>query len=368
MSFLLTLIAFLLILGVLVFIHELGHFAVAKWMGMKVDEFAIGFPPRIWSKRKGETLYSLNAIPFGGYVKIHGETPESQDEDPRSFEQKSVWARMAVIVAGVTMNVLFAFVILTVAFSVGFVSISQDLEQVPGATKRQTQVLVADIQEGGGADKAGVKPGDLIKGFVSSEDGAFTEVTTVAQLTAYTKTQQELGISTVKISLNRNGELIETTAEIAKEGPPLGVYIQPFSTVRVPVWQAPIVAVKEIGAIIAVTWDALAGFWNKLFFSAQLDPNVSGPVGIYQATGSATQAGAISTIFLIVALSLNLALLNILPIPALDGGKLLFLIIEAIIGKKRMNRRLESAITFAGFVMLIGLILILSVRDVIRLF
>jgi regulator of sigma E protease len=353
---------------VLIFIHELGHFAVAKWTGMRVDEFAIGFPPRLWSKRKGETLYALNAIPFGGYVRIHGEDPSHQDEDPRSFDKKSVWARMAVVVAGVTMNVLFAFVILVIAFSVGFASISQDLEAIPGATVKNAQVLVSKTQAGSAAEAAGLQPGDLITSFTNSATGTTTEVKTVANLVETTKQFQDNGVRSVIIHLDREGSALDVAAELAADGPPLGVYVQSLATVRVPFWRAPEVAIKEIGAIIGLTWDALSGFGQRLFLKAELDPNVSGPVGIYQATGAATQAGAIPTIFLIVALSINLALLNILPIPALDGGKLLFLLVEAGARKRLLGRRLESAVTFAGFVLLIGLILILSVRDVIRLF
>jgi RIP metalloprotease RseP len=263
---------------------------------------------------------------------------------------------------------VFAFVILVIAFSVGFASISQDLEAIPGATVKNAQVLVSKTQAGSAAEAAGLQPGDLITSFTNSATGTTTEVKTVANLVETTKQFQDNGVRSVIIHLDREGSALDVAAELAADGPPLGVYVQSLATVRVPFWRAPEVAIKEIGAIIGLTWDALSGFGQRLFLKAELDPNVSGPVGIYQATGAATQAGAIPTIFLIVALSINLALLNILPIPALDGGKLLFLLVEAGARKRLLGRRLESAVTFAGFVLLIGLILILSVRDVIRLF
>lgn len=369
MHFLLTLVIFFLILGALIFVHELGHFLVAKWLGMRVDEFAIGFPPRIWSRRRGDTVYAINAVPFGGYVKIHGEQPENQDEDPNSFEKKSVWARMAVVLAGVTMNVLFAFVILTVAFSVGFVSISQNLTDIKGAVVRHSEVYIADVQKDSAAAVAGLEPGDQVQSFESPPDSPTKfAVNSVQDLVSYTKDAQTAGNYALGVNFVRDGQPMHATASLAHDGPPLGVYIQPYSVVRVPLWQAPVVAVKEIGAILTLTWDALANFGRLLVQQAKLDPTVSGPVGIYQATGAATQAGFIPTIFLVVALSLNLALLNILPIPALDGGKFLFLVVEAVARKRIVGRKLESAITFAGFVLLIGLILVLSVRDVIRLF
>jgi regulator of sigma E protease len=369
MHVILTLILFLLILGILIFVHELGHFMVAKWMGMRVDEFALGFPPRIWARKKGETTYALNIIPLGGYVKIHGESPDhEEDGEPNSFEKKSVWARIAVILAGVTMNVLFAFVILVIAFSVGFVSISQNLQAVPGAVVKHNEVYVADIQKDSPADKAGLKAGDKIKSFIDVTDNSVKTVSTVQELVDYTKAEQTAGHNLITVVFDRDGTAMSAPVTLAAEGPPLGVYIEPYSTVRVPVWQAPKVAVKEIGAIFAITWDALASFGRQLFGHAKLDPNVSGPVGIYQATGSAAQAGVVSVVFLVVALSLNLALLNVLPLPALDGGKFLFLLIEAIAGKRVVGKKFESIITFISFVFLIGLILILSVRDVIRLF
>lgn len=368
MSTLITIVAFLLILGVLIFVHELGHYMVAKWTGMRVDEFAIGFPPRLASWKRGETRYALNLIPFGGYVKIHGENPEHQDEDPRSFDKKSVWARIAVIVAGVAMNLLFALVILTIAFSVGFVSVAQDLTKVPGAVVKQSEVLIADVQEGGAAAAAGLKAGDSIRSITPKATGEVQAITTISQLTETTKADQAANNREVMIAITRDGVSQDISATLAAEGTPLGVYIQPYQVVQVPAWRAVGVATKEIGTITQITWDALKGFGQKLLFRAELDPNVSGPVGIYQATGAATRAGAVPTLFLVVALSVNLALLNILPIPALDGGKLLFLIIELLARKRVVARRWESAITFGGFVLLIGLILVLSVRDVIRLF
>jgi regulator of sigma E protease len=371
MSVLVTLIAFLLILGVLIFVHELGHFAVAKWVGMRVDEFAIGFPPRLRAWKKGETEYALNAIPFGGYVRIHGETGDKEGApDQRAFDQKSVWARMAVIVAGVTMNVLFAFVLLVVSFSVGFVSISQDLTQVPGAVVQTGAVAIAGVAEESGAAKAGIQEGDILKRLTDPTSKAVTDVSTAEVFRATTKAKQLAGGGALIVDLVREGKEQATTLEINPDvsQPPAGVYLQSYQTTRVPFWQAPGVAVREISAILGLTWDALRGFGEKLFMSAQLDPAVSGPVGIYEATGLATQSGPIAVVFLIVALSLNLALLNILPIPALDGGKLLFLLIEAAIRRPLLQRRLENAITFAGFVLLIGLIIVLSARDLYRLF
>jgi regulator of sigma E protease len=367
----LSIIVFLFILGILVFVHELGHFLVAKAAGMRVDEFSIGFPPRLFKKRKGDTLYSINAIPFGGYVKIHGENFEGgapTDDDARSFDHKPVWMRMLVILAGITMNLVFAFVVLTVAFSVGFVSVAQDLTQIPGATVTQGQVLITDIVKGSTADQAGVKAGDYVTKATDVQTGTVTQIGSVSTLIAYTKAEQAKGAEKIKLTIDRDGVTQDKEVAISHEGTPIGVIIQPVDIVRIPFWRAPGAAVKEIGYIVGITWDALKGFGKRLFVHGQLDPTVSGPIGIYQATASATHAGVVSTVFLLVVLSINLALFNVLPIPALDGGKFLFLVIEAVFGKKAVNRKFESIVVTISFILIIGLIIVLSVRDISKFF
>ena len=363
MAFLLSLITFIILISVLVFVHELGHFAVAKWVGMRVDEFAIGFPPRVKSVRRGETTYSLNAIPFGGYVRIHGEGGSEDGEvDPRAFDQRPVLARIAVILAGITMNVLLAFVALTIAFSVGFNSISQDLTSVPGATVTKDQVLIADVLVGGPGDKAGVKSGDLLV------TAGGVGITKLDDLVARGKNLQATGVKTDVLSLNRDGKIIDLTVNIGLGGgAAYGLGIQSLQTVRVPVWRAPQVAVKEIWAILRLTWNSLADFGTKLFGHAKLDPSVTGPVGIYQATATAAQTGFAQVIFLMVVLSLNLALLNLLPIPALDGGKFLFLLIELIFRRRVVSHSIERWLVNISFLLVIGLMLVLTARDVIKL-
>ena len=168
---LLSIFVFLFVLSVLVFVHELGHFMVAKLMKMRVDEFAIGFPPRLYAKQFGETVYAINAIPMGGYVKIHGENPEQIDKDPGSFQHKPIWARIAVIVAGVFMNLLFAFVVLSIAYSVGFISVSQNLSTIPGAVVKNSQIYITQILPASAAERASLQPGDRVVSFSDPTTG-----------------------------------------------------------------------------------------------------------------------------------------------------------------------------------------------------
>ncbi len=370
MEVLISIIAFALLLGVLVFVHELGHFMVAKWCGMRVDQFSVGFPPHVFRKRKGETEYVIGIIPFGGYVKIRGENAEEEEqEDPRSFDNKPVWQRIAVILAGITMNVLFAFVVLTVAFSVGFSSFAQDLTSEPGAKVVTSRVVIVRVDDKAPAKAAGIKPGDLLKTVSTLDNSQNYTIRTTQELQQYTRAFQEAGIPTIVVNVERDGEPLRIESGIAAPGSPaLGVLIQPYNAVRVPFWRAPVVAAKEMGAIIDVTWSALADFGTRLFTKAQLDPNVSGPLGIYQATATATKMGFEQVVFLAVALSLNLALLNVLPIPALDGGRFVFLLSEAIFRKRVIARKIEQAITAFSFMALMGLFVILTIRDVFKLF
>lgn len=367
---LLSALVFIVILGILVFVHELGHFMVAKWTGMRVDEFGLGFPPHLWCKTRGETKYCINAIPIGGYVKIHGESNDEEelDDDPRSFHNRTVLQRMAVILAGVTMNLLFAFVVLTLAFSIGFVAFSQPLTDIPGAKRTSTQLVISKVLPDSPAAKAKLESGDVVVEARKVGDQNAEPIESVDEFLSYTKTLQQQKVDTFDLTILRDGTKLTRTVGISPNGYPVGVAIEGVDLVRVPFWRAPGVALHEMGYIIDITWDALRGFFAKLFFKAQLDQNVSGPVGIYQATATATQEGIVPTVFLAVVLSINLALLNVLPIPALDGGKFVFLLTELVFRKRVVAIKVENALSLIGFAFLIGLIILITVRDIARLF
>ena len=357
---LLSILSFIAILAILVVIHEFGHFGVAKLCGMRVDEFAFGFPPRLFGRQRGDTMYAINAIPLGGYVKLHGEGAEHDDGDPRSFHNKPLLARIAVIVAGVVMNVLLAFVVLSVAFGVGFSSIRQDLTKVPGSRVVKNDVYTAEILQNSAADKAGLQAGDTLKALNDAP------IVSDSQLQSATKSLQAAGTLDAKLTYLRSGKEATLPVRLAASGPALGIGLDMQQVVRVPFYRSPQVAAKEVAAIVGLTWDALKGFGAQLFVHGKLDPTVSGPIGIYKATAAATHTGIIPTVFLLVALSLNLAIMNILPIPALDGGRLVFLLIEAVFRKRVIAERIENIVNTAGFALIMVLILVLSVRDIIH--
>ena len=362
----LSIVIFILVLSVLVFVHELGHFLVAKACGMRVDEFAIGFPPRIWGVKKGETLYAINAIPLGGYVRIHGEGSEDDvDHDPKSFQNKSVWARIAVIVAGVVMNLLFAFLLLCILFITGSVtSGGLGLETIPGAQVKEGKVLVVQVQDKSPAQKAGLLSGDTLKQLTVTKTGEIEAVHNIKDVQALTKKWQLAGTDDISVQVDRAGTIMNLKATIASSGPALGVGIEDLSRVQLPFWRAPQGAIKVMWVTIQNTWDALGQFASNLFFHAQLDKDISGPIGIYHATASAAQQGAVSVLFLIIILSVNLALLNILPFPPLDGGKFLFLLIELIFRRRIVRQRAENTIAAAGMIVLLIIIVLVSINDI----
>ena len=248
-----------------------------------------------------------------------------------------------MICAGVIMNLLFAYVVLCIAFSLGFSSVTQDLTTLPGAVVTDSRILVAGVKAGAPADLAGVKAGDLILG-LTGPDQQLVKVTSIAGLQAYTKQQRDSGAAELQITLEREGKELTLSSGLQATEAPLGVMIEPYNTVRVPFWQAPKVAAKEMWAIMEVTFKALLDFFGKIFLRAQLAPEVSGPIGIYQATAVATAMGFAQVVFLAVMLSINLALLNILPIPALDGGRLLFLLLEGVCRKKVVRPLLNTGL------------------------
>jgi regulator of sigma E protease len=227
-----------------------------------------------------------------------------------------------------------------------------------------SRVTITDILPGGPAEKAGLKPGDVV---ISVNDHAVTSFTDFQK---YTESKQEADQFNLAINLERNGEKmsVPVTLDHNQDNPPVGVAIGSIEVFRVPVWRAPVIAVQEMGAITKITWDSLGAFFGKLFLHGQLDKDVSGPVGIYQVTATAAHEGFIPTLFITILLSINLALLNILPIPALDGGKLVFLLTEVIFRKRVIAVQVENVLTMLGFALLIALIVVITAKDIMKLF
>jgi len=349
--FWLTLLAFIVILGLLIFVHEAGHFIVAKLSKVKVEEFAFGFPPRIYSVKRGETNYSINLIPFGGYVKMLGE--EKSSDSPRAFNRKKPITRLGIVVAGVVMNFILAGFLLSAGYMIGMPPIRLDPQMIGGAQTHQ--VVIAQINDGSSAQKADLRVGDLVVGFGSVEDfSAFT--------------RNNLGES-IDLSVKRDGQTLDKVVEVSKDlQAPLGVGIVDVPIIKLGFFKAIYAGFVEMGLTTGYITVMLGRFIADLFHGKSVGSEIAGPIGIFNVTGQAVKMGFTYIVQLAALLSINLGLINILPIPALDGGRAVLIVAEAVARRKVIREEVENVMHTIGFAVLILLILLISAKEVIGLF
>ena len=342
-----TIIAFLLVFSLLVFVHELGHFTVAKLTGIRVEEFGLGYPPRLLTiARRGDTEYTINAIPFGGFVRMLGEEDPSQ---PDSFAAKSKLARTGTLLAGPLMNIVLAFVLFIGVGLIGF--------DIPIGS-----VAIIGVAPGSPAAEAGLQEGDTML----SIDGL--TVRNTYELSRYTS--ERLG-EEVTISVKRGEETLPVRLTPRQEPPAnegaMGVMIQTVDIVgadklRYSLWEAIPMAGRMIVGVIAAIFSGLAGMIQGV-----IAPDIAGPIGIAAVTGEVAKAGLIALTQFTAFLSIQLAIFNLLPFPGLDGGRLAFIALEALRGGKRVAPEKEGLFHLVGLAILIGLMLIVSYQDVARL-
>lgn len=376
----LTAVVFFLILGTLVLVHELGHFLVAKRNGIQSEEFGFGFPPRIagtykdaQGKRKWifgnkeiekeildreETVYSINLIPLGGFVKIKGENGEAENE-PNSFASQPIWTRFKVLVAGVSMNVLLAIVLFSLAFAFGLPETIDDDKIPAGGSKIQIAGVVADSP----AKSAGFEIGDEI---VSIEKG--NEVVKIETIGEFQQIVKENPGKEIVVNLVHPGDETASSVKVVpREKSPEGQGLLGVELVRTTVvkhgifesiWMGITATFSMIWLILAFLGDLIV----KIFSSEQVSADVAGPVGIAVLTGQVTKMGFAFILQFAAVLSVNLAVINLLPIPALDGGRIVFLLIEKIKGSP-VSQKVEGFLHTAGFVALISLMVFVTARD-----
>lgn len=378
-----TALIFILVLSVLVFVHELGHFWTARKLGVKAEEFGFGFPPRafgfykdkqgkwrhFWGNRSLDelpldqepagTVYSLNWLPIGGFVRIKGENGEGK-QDPDSFAAKSLGRRALILAAGVIMNIVLAFVLLSFGYMLG---LPQSLDEAgPSARITQAEVWVMEALPESPAATAGLEPGDVIMA-VNGQPVSSNE--SLQALVA-----ENNGVATDFLVKSKDGEKhLEITPEIiASTGKPgIGVSIYASGTVRYPFFLAIWEGFKATGLMFWAIIVAFAVLIRDLFIGVGVGGQVAGPVGIATLTGQVARLGFTYLLQFMALLSLNLALINILPFPALDGGRILFVIIEKFKGKP-VKQSVEAWIHTIGFWILIALIVVVTYKDIIRLF
>ena len=328
----------ILALGLLVIIHEAGHFFVARACGMKVETFSVGFGPKLLTFQGKKTEYTLSLVPLGGYVRIAGMAPGdgTPEDSPESFVNKPAWQRFLVLLAGPAINYVFAFALLTVLFMIGF--------QV--ATK---EPLVGQVLDGTAAASAGILPQDRVLAIDGSPVNTWAEMT--AGIQAHKSRPMEL-------KLSRNGAELNLTATPSAEGR-LG--IAPATTMeRYAFSEAAPLALFKTGQVVKETIENVA-----MLFRGKGEAQIMGPVGIVSQTVAAARLNGLAFFAIIVQISLALAVMNLLPIPALDGGRLLFITL-AMIRRKPVNARVEAVVHGVGVLVLLGLMAYATFGDIGR--
>jgi len=346
----------ILFISLLIVIHELGHLLAAKFFGIKVQEFSIGFPPRIWSRVIGETKYSLSALLFGGYVRLSGESHESASELPaedykRSYDAQPFWKKSAVIVAGVLMNFIAGWIIFTILFAQG----------IP------QRVAVQEVLPNSPASIAGLSQFDIVTG-VSTPDG-FSEPKTSHELSALVRQYEGMELTLAIQSQDDNFETknIQITPRNAdhKEGA-MGVILTDMGAEKKPILRSLLESFNVSANIITATVLGIVILFANIFSGGGLE-GIGGPVAIVQLAVGANQLGFSYFLSLMAVISLSLAAFNIFPFPALDGGRLLFLIIEKIKGSA-LSKKTEQIANSLGFAILLLLMIFVTANDLMKIF
>ncbi|NLY47104.1 MAG: RIP metalloprotease RseP [Tissierella sp.] len=332
-----TAIAAIFVFLLVILLHELGHFTVAKLVGIKVNEFSIGMGPKLFQKRKGETQYTLRALPIGGYVKMEGEDEDS--DDPRAFGSVSALSRIAVVAAGAIMNFVLAVIVLSiVSFSMG-------------DSQKPTNVISQIIPDTP-AEFAGVMEGDQ---FISINNTPINTWDELSNAISNSSANEELEIRIIR---DNEEQTLYIQPTIEEERVMIGI---------VPMYDRSFMSGIKGGFQMTGNFIALMFDFIKMIFTGGVSINdLSGPVGVINEIGNAARMGIMNLLILLGFISVNLGFFNLLPIPALDGSRLVFLFIELLRGKP-INPEKENLIHFVGLIFLLGLMLIVTYKDLIRI-
>lgn len=359
------LIVFFSIIGLLA-LHEFGHFVVAKRLGVKVEEFGLGYPPRIFGRKMGETVYSLNLLPFGAFVKILGEEGEENVESQRSFSNRPFWQRVSIIVGGVVSFWLAAVILLTAVFIMGVPEVISDDEQ---ANLINPKVQILSVASQSPAEEAGIEMGDtIIK--VKSQKSEVKSVDRVIEVQDFTEENRG---EEVILTIQRGNKAFDVFL-VPRVSPPknegaMGVALVRTAEKSYSIWQAPLMGVERTANLTGQVVIGWVQILKSLIGGEGLPQGVKfvGPIGIGTLLTQAVQVGINYFLQFIAIIAVYLAVLNILPIPALDGGKLLFLFVEKIKGRP-INQRIEQKITGAFFIMLLMVMVWVTIKDIVNLF
>jgi len=350
----LTLIIAFASLIALMVIHEFGHFIIAKKFGVRVDEFGIGYPPRIFGKKIGETIYSINLIPLGAFVRIYGE--EGGVDDYRSFMSLKIWKRVLIILGGVAAFWLASIILFSVVFALG-ADIPVGDQTLDGSAN--AKIKIVSVAADSPAFSAGLKTGDTILN--------------IDKISDFQKFSSDNKGKEISLTIERQGKTFDVSLTPRISFPenqgPVGVSLERIASLikKYPWYQAPFLGTKEALYISWMIVSGIAMILYQLVFFGVSPQGVAGPVGIAELTGQFVQVGPYAVLSFVSLLSLNLAILNILPFPALDGGRLFFIILEVVF-RRKVNQKIEGYAHAIGMAILLSLIALITIHDLIRLF
>lgn len=355
-------IIFIISLNILIFIHELGHFLVAKKKGLKVEEFGLGIPPRIFGIKKGETIYSINALPIGGFVKIYGEDGSHADKK-ESFANRSAGTRIKILAAGVFMNLIFGIVLFVVGFNIGIPAVAES-QNLTFMKDIKTSIL--EVQKNSPAEAAGLKMGDRILLLQKGEE--IIENPTVEELQQFTR---KYAGQKIILNIERGKEKLiievlprEKTGE--NEGP-LGVVIGETGFLKYPFWRSLWEGIKAGTSLFVNVFVMLFIFLKSLIVQGKMIGEVAGPVGITVLGTQVLKLGIVYFIQFLATLSIYLAAINLVPFPALDGSRIFFILLEKIRGRA-VATKTENLIHTIGFAILLLIFFVITYRDIAKLF
>lgn len=364
-----TVVIFIIVLAVLILVHELGHFLAAKSVGARVDEFGLGFPPRVWGWRPqgSETTYSINWIPFGGFVKIAGEDGEDAvlGDSERSLAHKGALAQIWVLAAGVIFNTILAWLFISIGFMSGLpASVTPDTKGLVG----EPAVTILQVFPNTPAADAGLMSGDVLSYLELPQSTDRLEDPTVEEVQTFIgqRAGEPFTLGFVRDGAEDSIEIVPTDAGEGGRGA-IGVALDYIGTVRLPFFVALWEGLKTTGSILKNIAVSIAGLIGDAFRGDADISSVTGPVGIAGLVGSAARAGLIALLSFMAFISLNLAVLNLIPLPALDGGRILFVLIEKIKGSP-IRPAIVQTVNMIGFGLLILFMIIVTIHDILGLF
>lgn len=373
-----TVFTFIILLSVLILIHELGHFLAAKCAGVRVEEFGLGFPPRLWAKKIGETIYSINLLPIGGFVRLTGEEPEALSEgdvpdylkgsldgfDFRSFANKSNLVKASILTSGVLMNFFLGVLLVGVVFA--FLGVP-DIKNV---------IELSEVSPEAPAAEGGLAAGDLILGYngtnVTNSEKFVKFINENLGEEIMLRIEREEEVQCVRAPCPPRKMQIEVVVTPRVEPPegegPLGivfVVVPEISYHKIPLWQVPGQAVSESLKLTGLMFGGVIRIFKDLVMAGEVPKDITGPVGIARLTGEVAKQGFFQVVNFAALLSINLGVINILPFPGLDGGRLSFVLAEVIL-RRKIKAKYQKWVHTIGIAALFLLMLIVTFYDILR--